>query len=102
MTTHSLPEVPGVMRHAQRLRYIVNDAAARCGGTVSSYSGRFMFGQQCVAVTVADPVAFAGYVGALAGFAGDIGVANAVLAGMCWDQFGNDFIVYWPDLRPSS
>lgn len=90
-----------VRKHATYIRFAINMAAEKCGGTVRDYSGRFMYGAQCVGVQVTNPLMFAGIVGVFAGRNENLDVGNAALTGMCWDEMGKDFIVYWPDLEPA-
>lgn len=97
----TLTPVPEVRTHAAPLRIAIEMAAEKANGTVCRYSGRFMYGAECVGVEVPNPVVFAGLVGVFAAWNSDLDVVNAALAGMCWDEMGRDFIVYWPDLEPA-
>lgn len=98
----TLTPVPEVRTHAAYLRFAINMAAEHCNGTVCSYSGRYMYGARCVGVEVNNPVLFAGLVGVFTAWNEDVDVSNAALTGMCWDEMGKDFVVYWPDLELTS
>jgi hypothetical protein len=67
--------------------------------SVCEYSGRGMFGQTCLGVTVDDPVCFLWQLHFDIQDTLDEDEELKLEAGfksVKWDQMGHDFIVYWP------
>ncbi len=79
---------PHRMDTPEDLESLLNEIAAEAGGTVyRDYSGRGMFGANCVGIE-GDKLA------AILEAAGARG-----LGGACHDQLGKGWIVYWPHLQ---
>jgi len=72
----------------------IHETAYACGMTLTSYSGRFMYGANCVGLE--------GTVKQLVKFMSRIAINDSVIAealtdeGPTVDNMGHDFIFYWP------
>lgn len=96
-----LPPNLAVRAHAEYIRFAIETAAEKSGGNLINYSGRRMGGERCVGVAVSNPVRFAGIVGVVSAWNNDLEVTNAAIDGMVWDQYGDGYVVYWPDTDPT-
>lgn len=66
------------------------------GYETRSYSGRGMYGRECLGVTVEEPVSFALELGEAIG--ADDERSFGRLPAVRWDSMGRDYIVYFPNV----
>ena len=68
------------------------------GYETRSYSGRGMYGRECLGVTVDDPVFFALEIGQEMGSNEEYNNFGRNLPCVSWDSMGRDYIVYFPNV----
>ena len=68
------------------------------GYETRSYSGRGMYGRECLGVTVDNPIFFALELGQEIGANEDCGNWGKNLPRISWDSMGLDYIVYFPNV----
>lgn len=72
------------------------DAAYRVDAEVESYSGRFMYGEKCLSITVSGVGMFATFLVDIA--RDDHSLACLLADGIRTDDMGYDMVVYWPGI----
>lgn len=75
---------------------IIRDAAYRVDAEIESYSGRFMYGDRCLSITVSGVSMFATFLVDIA--RDDHSLASLLADGIRTDDMGYDMVVYWPNI----
>jgi hypothetical protein len=78
---------------------IIQDLAAEYDGEIHAYSGRGMYGDRCLGVTVhGDTFAFVLMLGAQLADYGYLALAEKLAAKVCTDDMGRGTVVYFPGI----
>jgi hypothetical protein len=79
------------------------DLVEAAGGNVEQYSGRGMYGAQCVAVFTGgdDPHGYRFIADMVASEVMDADDMADVLRAMAYDTLGRGAVLYWPRVRPA-
>lgn len=82
-----------------RLQVILEEVADDLGGTVRSYSGRAMYGRECLGIDTDSSLGeiFAAVLESVEG-EDDTRELQDAFRGMCSDSMGRGTIYYWPSL----